>query len=185
MLLALWVTSGMAFPIAVGWDAVSGHGFYFYVHFFLSLALCGIAATTYPYLLITFLAVRYFVPALVRRGVIAGPKRQDLQYTAKLNRLYMATVDLVPMLGILMMAAFGSEKAGRWPLVAVSGGGAIGFVAMIALERTIGLDIAALMHIAIDERRAHGGRGTSGRASRSGSASRGSRNATPAPTTRE
>lgn len=162
MLLVIWSASGIAFPISIG--EFGGHSFDFYLHFFLSLALCGIVATTYPYMLITALAVRYFVPALVRNGVIPGPRRVDLLQTARRNKFFLMTSILVPMLGIWLVVAFvksdGSDDGMRtqkdWALLAVSGGGAAGFLIMIALERLIGLDLAALGHIAVDEPRGGG-----------------------------
>ena len=166
LLLTIWTVSGIAFPIAIG--EFGGHSINFYLHFFLSLALCGIVATTYPYMLVTLLGVRYFIPALVRHGIIAGPRRRDLNQTVRRNKIFLMTSILVPMLGIWLVVAFrGSDPEGReWALLAVSGGGAAGFVAMIALERLIGLDIVALDHIALDEPRGGGslrsGQGRSG-----------------------
>jgi serine/threonine protein kinase len=165
MLLAIWSASGVVFPIAIG--EFGGHSVDFYLHFFLSLALCGIVATTYPYMLITALAVRYFIPALVRRGVIPGPRRVDLLQTARRNKIYLMTSILVPMLGIWLVVAFVDKQMSKqtdadtqsfqdWVLLAVSGGGAAGFLIMIALERLIGLDLAALGHIAVDEPRGGG-----------------------------
>lgn len=165
LLLVIWSFSGIAFPIAIG--ELGAHSISFYLHFFLSLALCGIVATTYPYMLITALAVRYFIPALVRYGVIAGPRSRDLQQTTRRNKIFLMTSILVPMLGIWLVVAFrGSDPEGReWALLAVSGGGAAGFLAMIALERMINIDLAALDHIALDEPRGGGslrsGRGNS------------------------
>jgi hypothetical protein len=55
-----------------------------------------------------------------------------------------------------------------WALLAVSGGGAAGFLVMIALERLIGLDLAALGQIASDEPRGGGStRSSQGRSKRS------------------
>jgi eukaryotic-like serine/threonine-protein kinase len=175
MLLAIWSASGVVFPIAIG--EFGEHSLDFYLHFFLSLALCGIVATTYPYMLITALAVRYFIPALVRRGVIPGPRRVDLQQTARRNKLYLMTSILVPMLGIWLVVGFVNSEEIReqkdWALLAVSGGGAAGFLIMIALERLIGLDLAALGHIAVDEPRGGGStRSSQGRSRASNRSSR-------------
>jgi hypothetical protein len=70
---------------------------------------------------------------------------------------------LVPMLGIWLVVAFVKSDGNDemrvqrdWALLAVSGGGAAGFLLMIALERLIGLDLAALGHIAVDEPRGGG-----------------------------
>ncbi|BBO31528.1 serine/threonine-protein kinase [Lacipirellula parvula] len=179
MLMVIWSASGVAFPISIG--EFGGHSLDFYLHFFLSLALCGIVATTYPYMLITALAVRYFVPALVRNGVIPGPRRADLLQTARRNKFFLMTSILVPMLGIWLVVAFVTDdvemrEQKRWALLAVSGGGAAGFLLMILLERMIGLDLAALGHIAIDEPRGGGStKSAMGRSKRSRDSRRGSR----------
>ena len=176
MLVAIWTASGIAFPISIG--EFGGHSVDFYLHFFLSLALCGIVATTYPYMLITLLAVRYFVPTLVRNGVIPGPRRVDLLQTARRNKFFLMTSILVPMLGIWLVVAFVNDASGMreqkdWALLAVSGGGAAGFLIMIALERLIGLDLAALGHIAVDDPRGGGStRSTQGRSRASKHSSR-------------
>lgn len=173
MLLALWSVSGIAFPIAIGWNVSSGHGFGFYLHFFLSLALCGIASTAYPYMLITAMAVMYYVPELVRRGIVPGPRKSDLQTVTKLNALYLALSAMVPMLGTLLVVVSGQRQ--DWVIITATGGGLAGFAAMWALERKVRFDVAALMHIAVEERRRSGnprsgqGSGVSDRRSRSSS----------------
>jgi eukaryotic-like serine/threonine-protein kinase len=158
LLLTIWSVSGITFPLAIG--EIGGHSISFYLHFFLSLAICGIAATTYPYMLITALAVRYFVPSLIRRGLIPGPRRVDLLATTRRNKFYLMASILVPMLGIWMVLAFVSEEAfgdeRELVLLTVSGGGTVGFLLMILLERMIGLDLAALGELAVEEPRASG-----------------------------
>ena len=49
------------------------------------------------------------------------------------------------------MTISGSEAGVKGPLLVVSGGGLIGFAALIALERLIDSDITALERIAVDE----------------------------------
>jgi len=164
LVLALWTTSGLIFPIAVGWGPHHNVDAGFYLHFFLSLALCGFAATSYPYFLITAGAVTYFLPAMVRNGVIAGPCKQDLEKLPLLNGIHLVMAALVPMLGVLLMVQFGDQLSTRmdhnWALKAASGGGMAGLAAVLLLKRQIDLNLEALSHIAIDERRGGGGRST-------------------------
>ncbi|MAT68809.1 MAG: hypothetical protein CMJ58_04730 [Planctomycetaceae bacterium] len=150
MLLALWTVSGIAFPIALAWNNPMLRTAEFQVHFFVSLALAGVAAIAYPYLLITALVVRYFVPDQMRRGVIAGPRLRVIEQVGRLNRWHLALSALVPLLGILLVVAFGDQQ--RWLLLGVSGGGLLGFGAMFLLEREIALDLQALRIVAVDER---------------------------------
>ena len=102
----------------------------------------------YPYFLLTTLAVRCFFPALVRDGVVAGPRWSDLQRLRGLNRVHLALSAAVPMLGVLLAVAAGSEQ--KWALMVASGGGLAGFAAMFGLERFIDRYLDALENIATD-----------------------------------
>lgn len=162
LIIALWTASGLIFPIAVAWGPSSDVGVGFYIHFFLSLALCGCAATAYPYFLVTAASLHFFVPAMVRNGSIAGPRRRDLDKLPWLNAVHLVMAALVPMLGVLLMVQFG-DGSQDWALMAASGGGMVGLAAVLLLKRQIDLDAEALTHIAIDERRGAGGSRTSRR----------------------
>jgi serine/threonine protein kinase len=115
LVLTLWTACGLVFPIAVAWNHPEGVGARFYVHFFLSLALCGFAATAYPYFLITSGIVRYFIPAMIRNGSIEGPRRRDLDRIKLFNRLHMLLAGLVPLLGVLLIVLFGNTQIGGAP----------------------------------------------------------------------
>jgi hypothetical protein len=158
LLLALWIPAGLAFPIAVGWGHISGHSVGFYLHFFLSLALCGCGATAYPYFMITAMATHYFLPALVRRGVIRGPRRADFERVGWLNGVHYLAAAAVPMLGLLLigLVLVFAETTQKWPLIAVSAGGLAWLGIVAALRRTIELDVAALSQLAVEEPRAGG-----------------------------
>jgi eukaryotic-like serine/threonine-protein kinase len=169
LVLTLWTVCGLVFPIAVAWNhQVEKLDYRFYVHFFMSLALCGFAATAYPYFIITSGIVRYFLPEMIRNGAIAGPRRDDLERVRVLNRLHMLMAGCVPFLGILMMVMFGMKE--DFALFIVSGGGLAGVAITVWLWRRIELDAQALSHVATDERRA-GGRSRLSRASSSRSQS--------------
>jgi serine/threonine protein kinase len=171
LVLTLWTVCGLVFPIAVAWNHRELHdiGVGFYLHFFMSLALCGFAATAYPYFIITSGIVRYFLPEMIRNGAIAGPRRDDLERVRVLNRLHMLMAGCVPFLGILMMVIFKMKE--DFALYVVSGGGLIGVAITAWLWRRIELDAQALAHVATDERRA-GGRSRLSRASSRGQSSR-------------
>ncbi|MCA9229945.1 MAG: serine/threonine protein kinase [Planctomycetales bacterium] len=152
MVLGLWTVSGIIFPIAtdLGFDLEGAVGYY--SHFFMSLVLCGIVSMAYPYFLLTAIAVHSFFPKLVRDGVVTGPQWDHLQRLRSLNRFYLAMSALVPMLGVLVAEAAGSEL--RWALMVASGGGIVGFAAMFGLERFIDRDLNALERIALGKPRA-------------------------------
>jgi hypothetical protein len=144
--ILLWLFSGLLFPIALDWGELIGAAPTFYAHFFLSLALCGLIASVYPYFFLTLLAVHWYLPALVRAGILDGPARADLQTVRNLNRLYLALTALVPMLSILLVVMFRSEES--WVPVAVSAVGLLGLAVMFTLERVIDRDLIALDHLA-------------------------------------
>ena len=134
----------------------------FFLHFFLSLLLCGCAATAYPYFIITAMATHYFIPSLVRTGAISGPRRRDLDRVDDLNRLHFWAASAVPMLGGLLIAmllywAGSGEDQPKGALVVVSAGG-LGWLAIVGwLRRIIEFDSAALGEIAIEETRQRSG----------------------------
>ena len=146
--LTIWTISGLVFPIAISW----GHSFEgvaaFYMHFFISLALCGFAAVAYPYFFLTTLATRFYVPALVRNKIIDGPSWRDLQTLRKLNKVQLALTVLVPILGVFLAVAVDSNE--KWAQLLVIGVGGGGFAAMFLLERYIDRTLDGLSSIAVD-----------------------------------
>jgi len=144
--LVMWTVSGLIFPIAIDWGQSIG----FYLHFFLSLALCGIAAVAYPYFLLTALAVRLYIPALMRNKIITGPRWQDLQLVRKLNHVHLLLCALMPLLGVLLLAFFSVSNDPKWPVLVVSGGGLIGFLAMFFLYRYTDKNLSALEKVAVE-----------------------------------
>jgi len=150
--LVMWTIAGIVFPVAVDWgqapQAATGE---FYLHFLSSLALCGIAAVAYPYFVLTAVATGFYLPALVRNKVIPGPLWKDLQRVRVLNHVYLVLSALVPMLGIMLVVAFGGGPENeKWPVLVLSGVGLIGFAAMFWLDRIIDHNISALEKIAAE-----------------------------------
>ncbi len=154
--LVLWTTAGVIYPVAIDLSSKGPAPAGFYLHFFLSLVLCGLTAIAYPYFLNTTLAVHCFFPSLVRNGIVAGPRREDLQQLRRVNRLHLALAALVPLLAVLLVvvASASVKKFNpqlQWVLIVVSGVGMLGFVGIFFLERFLDEDIAALEKIAVDE----------------------------------
>jgi hypothetical protein len=112
--------------------------------------LCGIGAAVFPYFLLTALAVRVYFPALVRNGIVEGPRWHDLKRLRKLNMLHLALSAAVPMLGILLVAFSETEADHRWALKVVSGVGLAGFGLMFVLFRYIEDNLDALEKIAVE-----------------------------------
>jgi serine/threonine protein kinase len=146
--LVMWTVSGMIFPLAIGWGNDIPGTMSFYSHFFLSLALCGFAAVAYPYFFLTTLATRFFVPAMVRNHMAPGPRWRDLQTLRMLNKVHLVLTALVPMSGMMLMTAAGSEQ--KWALMIACGCGIVGFVVMFVLERYLDRTLDSLGRIAVD-----------------------------------
>ncbi len=150
--LTMWVISGLAYPI--GLHLALGHGVTVgtYVHFGLSLALCGMLAGTYPFFLVTMLGVRWFIPELIRREIIRGPKAVYLQKVRRLNRYYLILTASVPLMGILLiLLSAQSVVDNRHHLIIASITGLAGFGLMFWLHRVIDEDVVALQHMTTDD----------------------------------
>ena len=105
----------------------------------------------YPYFFITAMSTHYFLPAMVRRGLVAGPTLEDLDRVSWYNRVYLALAALVPSLGVLIAVSFSAPDP--WALRTATGGGLAMLLVVGYLWRIIDLDTAALEHLALDERR--------------------------------
>jgi hypothetical protein len=150
--LTLWVISGQAYPIGLHLALGDGVTVGTYIHFGLSLALCGMLAGTYPFFLVTMLGVRWFIPELIRREIIRGPRRIDLQKVHRLNRFYLMLTASVPLMGILLiLLSAQSVVDNRHHLIIASITGLAGFGLMFWLHRVIDEDLLALQHMTTDD----------------------------------
>ncbi len=146
--VGLWTISGVVFPIAIDLGTDLERAASFYTHFFVSLVLCGTVAMAYPYFFLTTLSVRSFFPALVRRGIVAGPRWKHLQQLRLLNKVFLALTAMMPMFGVLLAVAAESDQ--RNVMMIACGVGIVGFLAMFGLERFIDKNLDALERIAVD-----------------------------------
>jgi serine/threonine protein kinase len=154
--LALWLISGLAYPVSLHFGVPHAITLGVYVHFAISLALCGILAGTYPFFFVTFIGIRYLLPALIRREIIRGPRLEDLCRLRRLNRLFLVLTAFVPLLGILLILLYSPESGrnlatARLWLIIASVTGLVGFGAMFWLHREIDEDLVALRSISPDK----------------------------------
>lgn len=146
--VVMWTIAGLVFPIAIGLGNDVPGVLSFYVHFFTSLALCGFAAAAYPYFLLTALATRFFVPALVRNNRMPGPRWKDLQTLRRLNTAHLVLTVLVPIIGVFLAIRVDSEQKDLLSLAIVVGG--VGFLGMLLLEKYIDRTLDGLSKISVD-----------------------------------
>ena len=147
--LTLWTAAGIAYPIALGLNPADEGVATLYAHFFSTLALCGFAAMAYPYFFLVTLAVRWFLPAMVRNDLILGPRWSDLQRLRFWNRIHVFVSALVPVFGTLLVTISGRDGPIHGPLLVLSIGGGVGMALLFLLDRQIGEDISALEKIAV------------------------------------
>ena len=146
--VVMWTIAGLVFPIAIDLGNEVPGVLSFYVHFFTSLALCGFAAAAYPYFLLTALATRFFVPALVRNNRMPGPRWKDLQTLRKLNTVHLVLTVLVPIIGVFLAIRVDSGQKDLLSIAIAVGG--LGFFAMLLLEKYIDRTLDGLSKISVD-----------------------------------
>ncbi len=139
--MILWLIAGAAYPIVLcvflGFQSLT-----FFLHFFISLALCGLIAAVYPFFAVTFFCVRVFLPALIRRQPANAEELAAMERLKRRTSFYLLMAALAPMLTVAAWAALGSEN--RTFLAVLSVVGLIGFGATFALSRAIVGDLEAM-----------------------------------------
>jgi hypothetical protein len=116
-----------------------------YLHFMVSLVLCGLMAAAYPFLMITFLSVRVFYPPLFQAH---APGAEDLTGLERMGRLvwrYLLLAASVPMLAVAVLVLVGSNS--QLALGVLSAGGLTGFGLAFWLSRLIEEDLGVLVDI--------------------------------------
>ena len=138
-----WTIAGLIFPIWItlnaGWPP---QGIYAYLHFLISLLICGLIAGSYPYFIVTHIAVRFFYPALL--GGL-DPTREDkpaLQRIGSEITGYQAAAAAVPFVGVpLALLAVRS----RTHAVGAQGIDPLIYVAILCLLGLLGVAMAYVM----------------------------------------
>jgi serine/threonine protein kinase len=150
--VACWAAAGVVWPGAL--RASVGpppQGEAVYVHFLLSLVVCGLIAAAYPYFLVTFLAVRVFYPALL------GPDGPQVSDRAALRGVeqelghYRAAAAAVPLLAIALLVSRGASDPSAAAALSAAGLLGVGFAYLI--EGRTRAHLAALAELAPAEDR--------------------------------
>jgi eukaryotic-like serine/threonine-protein kinase len=139
--IGLWLLAAPLFPLAF-WAVLGPLPVWFFRDFIVSLALCGLIASVYPFFGVTFLVVRALYPTLARgAGLDAG----DLAGMERLKRrtgFYLLLSAVAPMLTVAAWTATGSEN--RIPLGVLSAVSLVGLGLAFVLSRAIQGDLEAL-----------------------------------------
>jgi hypothetical protein len=143
--LALWLVSGLLYPVFLSWSLAEPLQADVYFHFATSLALCGLLAATYPFLLVTFLCVRWILPDLIRREAISSLPDAAVRRTKQFVRVFAALAAAVPLLSILLMVLVRGDLK-RLQIV-MAAAGLIGFAGVFWVQRQIEEDLVALEQV--------------------------------------
>lgn len=139
--LAEWLLSGILIPVLM--HLLAGRFTTMdYLHFFASLAACGLTATAFPYLGTTWLAVRVFYPALLASDAPDPREQQSLAELPQQAGYYVAIAAVVPMLAMLLVLFEAREN--RLLAGVLMAAGLIGFVAAWLAYGRIRSDVEAL-----------------------------------------
>jgi serine/threonine protein kinase len=139
--VAEWLLAGLAYPVSLC-AALGPQPLEFFLHFFVSLALCGLLAAIQPFFWVTFLSVRVLLPPLLRRQGVDAVALVGMERLKRRTGLYLLLSAAAPMLSVAAMAAMGSEN--RAALGVLSVVGLAGFGAAFALSRALQGDLDAL-----------------------------------------
>ncbi|MEV0947429.1 serine/threonine-protein kinase [Rhodococcus sp. NPDC049939] len=99
VVFGLWLIAGIAYPIALQLAAgnVPPDA---YVHFNVSLIVCGAMSVAYPFFVVAFIAVRYIYPALLPQDLASSSDAHKLRGLDRRSTLYLALAASVPLAGV-------------------------------------------------------------------------------------
>jgi hypothetical protein len=137
-----WIIAGMLYPALMHW-AGAPLAAHHYLHFMVSLTLCGMIAATYPFFGVTALAVREFYPRLLPAEPPGEPDAARLAQLSRRTWGYLILAASLPMLAVVVLVLIGSER-GRLALGILGAGSLLGFGLIFYLARAIQVDLATL-----------------------------------------
>jgi eukaryotic-like serine/threonine-protein kinase len=139
--LTLWLVAGISFPIGMHMLArtfpMRG-----YIHFPLSMLMCGLISFCFPFLATTWLSVRVFIPALLASSAPDVGEQRQLLALSRQAGYYVVVAAVVPMLASLLLALSGREV--RVFTIVLIVAGIAGFIAAYITYQRIRDDLAAL-----------------------------------------
>lgn len=137
-----WLAAGVAYPVAL--HVMTGVvDLQAYVHFAVSMTICGLIAAAYPFFLVTLLAVRVYYPHFLHGS---PPPLEDEEALAQLKwmcNVFLIMAAAVPMAGVIMLTFLNLDN--RLGLVVLSGAAGVGFALAFYLNHLLQSDIAALL----------------------------------------
>ena len=142
--LSLWFIAGIVFPMMLSIRMLA-FDYLDAVHFFLSLAVCGAIAVSYPFLGMSLLAVQVWY------GVLVGLELQDPKIRGRGDSLmkwcdrYLLTATGVPLAGLAMLLAQSAPV--RPALIFLVAASALGLIIAMRVHRRIHESIVKLTQV--------------------------------------
>ena len=138
-----WLLAGIIYPIAMN-RAGAPLTVHLYSHFFVSLALCGGIAATYPFFFITWIAVRAFYPKLLSGKAIPLSDVDSLRSIHRMTWGYLALAAALPLVGVMLFVLL-TEGQERWVPGLLSVTGLMGFGVLFVVARSLQNSLALLV----------------------------------------
>ncbi len=136
-----WVVAGIAYPISL--HLLSGELTALdYLHFEMSMTICGLIGAVYPFFFVTFFCVHVFYPRLLRNAVPGADEETLLASLTRSANFYVYGAGGVPLLGIVLLVTTKSEN--QLALLILSVIGFLGFVLAFFMYGKIQRDLDAL-----------------------------------------
>lgn len=139
--ITLWTMAGPAYPISLR-ILYGSIPLAVYVHFIVSLALCGLIAAAYPFFGVSLIAVRSFFPTLLEWDSVTHSDVAALERLGRQTWLYLVLAASVPMLAVVCLVLSGQDQ--RFELVVLAVTGILGFGLAVSAFRWLQRDIAVL-----------------------------------------
>lgn len=137
-----WLVAGVLWPTILTLNKAPQNPTEIYTHFVASFVVCGLIAATYPYVLVTYRAVRVLYPALFGP---AGPGPADGPALRRVGRelgVYRVLAAAIPLAAVGVLA--GVRVSDPPAVVVLCVTGVAGSVMVYVLEGRIRTDLEAL-----------------------------------------
>jgi len=142
--LTLWVVAGFVYPVVL--QSRDSFSWTMFVHFLVSLTLCGLVSAVYPFLAVTWLGVKVYYPRLL--DLTDETLREDAPALRSIRQWCDVSVMLaatVPLLAVTVLTALGSQARGA--LITAAAGGLIGFLIAFVASRELRDDLSTLLDV--------------------------------------
>ncbi len=146
----LWMVAGIAYPVCL--NILTGNvPTVIYPHFIASLAICGLIAAAYPFLLVTFFSLRAYYPALLSLEFLPQQNFERLSRLGRMTRVYFTSAVLIFFISLLtLLLTENDDNTARFAMVTLCFAGIIGSVLAFWLYRAIISDLSVLAIPAIE-----------------------------------